>query len=409
MTTFTEKDYLMPFEVAGLQFRNQFIVASGPTTKNIDQLLEAQRCGWGGVSLKLAIEPPPYINLAPRYKWWKGQKYLAFAAETRLTLDQALRLTEQGRKQTGDLIILANITYTGPEGMAGWIDMARALVAAGAHAIELNMCCPNMSFNLELLGNGDRTVQSGASLGQNIQIVSTATEIIVNALDVPVFVKLTAEGGNIAQVAKACFDKGAHVVSTGANRLGIPDFDIHDPMQGPYRLQREPSMACLSGPWIKPLARRDVVETRILAGPRPCILATGGINNHVDAIQMIMCGADIIGICTATMLRGFDILPGIIKNIKKFMAQHGYRSYRDFRDKLVEAITPADKLTPTAAYGQVDPKICTGCGRCVRIGHCYAITLTDNKAVIVPGNCTGCSTCMDVCPVDAISFVDKHK
>jgi len=405
MPKFTEDDYIMPFEVAGLKFRNQFMVASGPTTKNIGQLIEAERCGWGGVSLKLAIEPPPYINLPPRYRWWDDDKYLAFSAETRLTLDEALKLTEDGRKQTSDLIILANITYAGDKGMDGWIEVAKKFEAAGAHAVELNMCCPNMSFNLSVSGADKRTPQTGASLGQNAEIVGMATGIVVKALDIPVFVKLTPEGGKVADVAQACFENGADVAGTTANRLAIPDFDINDVARGPFRFQVQPSMGCFSGLWVKPLALRDVFEIRKKVGPDPCVLGTGGIRNYQHAIQMIMCGADIIGICTETMLRGFEFLPGLVKKTKKFMAEHGYESYMDFRDVAAKAISPADKLTIEDAYAVVDADLCTGCGCCARVGHCYAITMENEKAVIVPGDCTGCTTCMDVCPADAISFV----
>ena len=383
------------------------MVASGPATKHITQLIEAERCGWGGASLKLAIEPAPYINLDPRYRWWQQEQYLAFSAEKRLTLDEALRLTEQGRKQTKELIILANIAYTGQKGMDGWLDMARRFVEAGAHGLELNMCCPNMSFNLKVSGEQERTAQSGASLGQNAEIVGMATRIITNAVNVPVFVKLTPEGGRIAEVAHACFENGASVVGTTANRLAIPEFDIHDPGSGPFRFQVQPSMACFSGEWIKPLALRDVFEIRKKVGPKPCVLGTGGMRNHVDAIQMIMCGADMIGICTEVMLRGFGFLPAVLKNIEKFMVRHGYRSYRDFRDMAVEAITPADNLTLKQAYARVESELCDGCGRCERIGHCYAITLEDQKAIVDPDKCTGCSTCQDVCHAGAISFVER--
>jgi len=397
----------MSFEIAGLTFRNPFVVASGPATKHISQLIEAERSGWGGASLKLAIEPAPYINLDPRYRWWNKEHYFAFSAETRLTLDEALRLTEQGRKQTQELILLANIAYTGDKGMDGWLDMARRCVAAGAHALELNMCCPNMSFNLKVSGEQERTAQSGASLGQNAEIVGMATKIIANAVDVPVFVKLTPEGGRIAEVARACFENGAAVVGTTANRLAIPEFDIDHPGSGPFRFQDQPSMACFSGGWLKPLALRDVFEIRKRVGPTPCVLGTGGVRNHIDAIQMMMCGADMIGVCTEVMLRGFGILPAMLKNIEKFMARHGYSSYRDFRDIMVEAITPADNLTITDVVAQVEPDLCDGCGRCERIGHCYAITLKDQKAIVNPSLCTGCTTCQDVCHADAISFVQR--
>ena len=399
---------MMSFEVAGLKFRNPFMVASGPATKHITQLVEAERCGWGGVSLKLAIEPAPYINLEPRYGWWDQEQYLAFSAEKRLTLAEALRLTEQGRKQTKELIILANIAYTGEKGMDGWLAMARQFVDAGAHGLELNMCCPNMSFNLEVSGEKERTAQSGASLGQNAEIVGMATRIIADAVDIPVFVKLTPEGGKIADVAQACFENGAVVVGTTANRLAIPEFDIHNPSSGPFRFQVQPSVACFSGGWIKPLALRDVFEIRKKVGPRPCVLGTGGVRNYIDAIQMIMCGADIIGICTEVMLHGFDLISALLKNIEKFMTRYGYHSYRDFRDLAVEAITPADNLTIQDVTAQVEPDLCDGCGCCERIGHCYAIALESQKAVIDPDQCTGCSMCQDVCHAGAISFVERR-
>jgi len=288
---------------------------------------------------------------------------LAFSAEKRVRLEEALRLTEQGRRRTKELIILANIAYTGEKGMDGWVDMARKFVEAGAHGLELNMCCPNMSFNLKISGEKERTAQSGASLGQNARIVGMATRIIADAVDVPVFVKLTPEGGRIAEVAQACFENGASVVGTTANRLAIPEFDIHDPRRGPLPFQVEPSVACFSGRWLKPLALRDVFEIRKRVGPVPCILGTGGVRNYVDAVQMMMCGADMVGICTEVMLGGFGFLSGLLKNIEKFMVRHGYHSYRDFRDMAVEAISPADKLTLKQVYAQVEPELCDGCGR----------------------------------------------
>jgi Fe-S-cluster-containing hydrogenase component 2 len=41
---------------------------------------------------------------------------------------------------------------------------------------------------------------------------------------------------------------------------------------------------------------------------------------------------------------------------------------------------------------------------CERIGHCYAITMKDGRAVICADDCTGCSTCVDICKAGAISM-----
>lgn len=399
-----QDDGRLALAVGGLTFRNNFMVASGPTVKWKEQLVLAEESGWAAASLKLAFEPEPYISLPPRYRWFKAEQYHAFTAEKRLTFDQCLRLLEAGRRLTRQLVLFANITYTGAKpGTSGWEGMARKAEAAGAHAIELNMCCPNMSFNVSLSEEA-RTAQTGASMGQNAVIVSTIAAAVKKAVKIPVFVKITPEGGRIAEVAKACFDKGVAGVASVANRLAIAEFDIENINQGPYRLQLEPTLACFSGPWIKPLALRDVYEIRKKAGKEAKILGTGGIASARDAIQFMLCGADLVGVCTETMLRGFDFLPQWLKQMRAFMDRHGYKSYRDFRDLAARKITSADKLTLAGGYAEVAAAKCNGCALCERIGHCNAIEIIDRKSRITKEKCLGCSTCVDICPQGAISM-----
>lgn len=396
----------MALTIGNVTFRNNFVVGSGPTVKWKEQLILAEESGWAGVSLKLAFDPEPYISLPPRYRWFKEEKYHAFTAEKRLTFDQSLKLLEEGRKITRNLVLFANFTYVGDKtGVAGWEEMGRKAEAAGAHVLELNMCCPNMSFNVALSDEA-RTEQTGASMGQNAAVVSMIAEAVQKAVKIPVFVKITPEGGRIADVAKACFDKGIPCVASVANRLAIAEFDIENVNQGPYRLQDEPTLACFSGPWIKPLALRDVYEIRKKSGSNPFILGTGGVASAKDAIQMIMCGADLIGVCTETMLKGFDFLPKWLKQMREFMDRHGYANYRDFRDAAVSKLISADKLTLHGGYAEIDPAKCNGCGLCEKIGHCNAITIINRKSRINREKCLACSTCVDICPKGAIRMTD---
>ncbi len=403
-----QDDGRLALTIGNLKFRNNFIVASGPTVKWKEQLILAEECGWAGASLKLAFEPEPYISLPPRYRWFGKEKYHAFTAEKRLTFEQCLQLLADGRKATRNLVLFANITYTGDKpGATGWEDMARKAEAAGAHAIELNMCCPNMSFNVALSEKEKKnTAQTGASMGQNAVVVGMIAEAVKKAVKIPVFAKITPEGGHIGDVAKACFDKGIDCVVSVANRLAIADFDIENINQSPYRLQDEPTMACFSGPWIKPLALRDVYEIRKKAGVTRLIQGTGGIASARDAIQFIMCGADLIGVCTETMLHGFDFLPKWLKQMGEFMDRHCYKSYRDFRDFALQKIAPADKLTLHGGYAEVDLTKCNGCGLCEKIGHCNAIEIVDRKSRVTKEKCLACSTCVDICPRGAIRMVD---
>jgi ferredoxin len=153
---------------------------------------------------------------------------------------------------------------------------------------------------------------------------------------------------------------------------------------------------------------RDVFEMRKMAGPGPHINGTGGIASMEDAVQMMMCGADSIGLCTETMLHGFGFLENWMKALKEYMERMGFKTARDMRDLLIPEIKSAAALTVWAGYAEVDEKKCSGCGLCVDIGHCSAIVLTDGKlASIDPALCKGCSTCIDLCPKSAMRMIEK--
>jgi heterodisulfide reductase subunit A len=74
---------------------------------------------------------------------------------------------------------------------------------------------------------------------------------------------------------------------------------------------------------------------------------------------------------------------------------------------------PTIKLEPVVAW--VDPELCNGCGRCVRVCPYHAITGGDAKkkikATVVEAMCQGCGTCAPECNFDAITirhFTDQQ-
>ncbi|HOV39522.1 MAG TPA: hypothetical protein PLG79_12410, partial [Spirochaetales bacterium] len=152
--------------LGGVKLENPFLVGSGPTVKNVDQIKAAADNGWAGASVKLAIDPFPYLNFPPRYRWLKKEKIHIFTAEKRLTAEEALAVVEEGRKARENFVLIPTLTYDG-EDYEGWGKLAKRFVDAGARVLELNMCCPNMSFNLS--NTGVKTQKStGASLGNDL-------------------------------------------------------------------------------------------------------------------------------------------------------------------------------------------------------------------------------------------------
>ncbi len=339
-------DFDLPVEVAGIKYRNPFVVLSGPTTMTVEQLERIQATGWGAASLKLTVDPLPYINRVPRYGYYPDKNFLSFTAEKRLLLDQLLELIEAGRKRCKELILYANITYAGDDGVDGWVRMARKCEAAGVHVVELNMCCPNMSFNVQVSGKDDGAgPKTGASMGSQKGIASQIVAAVKKALSIPLFLKLTPEGGQIGPIAKAAVEAGADAVGGTANRLGVPPINLDDPTSSMYALQKEIGMACMNGPWLKPLGLRDVYEMRRNCGPDAVLTGAGGVSTWQDAVEYAMVGADLVGACTRTITHGFGFMPEFITGVKKYLQDNGFSSLREVRDVLVPAITAAPELT----------------------------------------------------------------
>ena len=357
-------EIFLPVTIGGLTFKNPFYVASGPTTKSVRQLVRIEETGWAAASIKLTIAPEPYLSRYPRYGMFTDWNALAFTTEKRLAFDEGLRLVDEGKKALKELLLFANITYAGDDGIAGWVDMAKSFEDAGADVVELNMCCPNMSYNLQLT-TGDceaSTKKTGASLGQQGDAVAEIVRAIKKDVRIPVFVKLTPEGGKIADVAKTLFAAGADAVGGTANRMGMSPIDLDDPGASPFHFQKEISMACHCGSWLKPLARRDTYEIRKVCGSDARIMAAGGVATWEDAAQMIMCGADIVGVCSETLMSGYDIVRPMISGLKSYMDKRGDADVRQLRDLIVPQVKTAAEVTQFAGYAKVtEPNLAAPC------------------------------------------------
>jgi NADPH-dependent glutamate synthase beta subunit-like oxidoreductase/dihydroorotate dehydrogenase len=352
--------------IAGLSFRNPFFVASGPTTHSADQIARACELGWAGASIKLTFDPPPYINRVPRYGYFEGagQGFLSFTAERRLAFDEGLELVRQSLPRVSkDFVVMANYSYAGDAGVEGWVNMARGFVDAGCHALEVNLGCPNMSFNRQLTGDYDASdPKSGASVGMVPELTAEIVKATREAVSVPVFVKLTPEGGQLGSVSKAAYEAGADAVGSNANRLAIPPIDIYNPKQSCYHLQQEVSMSCMSGPWAKPLALRDLFEIRKRNGPDVRAVATGGCETWSDAIEFALFGADLIGICTAILAHGFGIIEGLVEGVLRYMDRMGHERWGDMRGLLVNEVKSAPALTLYPGHARCkDPNLSAPC------------------------------------------------
>ena len=90
-------------------------------------------------------------------------------------------------------------------------------------------------------------------------------------------------------------------------------------------------MGGISGAALKPVALRCVAEIR-QAVDVP-IIGTGGIMTGMDAAEMLMAGATMIGIGSAVWYRGPEVFGAINTELVEFMESEGYSDLESMRGK----------------------------------------------------------------------------
>lgn len=210
-----------------------------------------------------------------------------------------------------DTAFFANI---GADDLEGYAEIAARLSEVSKlTALELNISCPN--------------VKKGCiQFGSTAEGVRQATKAAVNASKLPVFVKLSPNTGNIADMARAAADGGAAGICVINTLMGMAiDIKTRRAKLGNYT-------GGLSGPAIRPVAVRMVWECR-KAVTLP-IIGMGGIVNWQDAIEFFLAGANAISIGTANFVDPHAPML-ILRGIEDYMRENGFASINELSGAMV--------------------------------------------------------------------------
>ena len=215
-----------------------------------------------------------------------------------------------------------------------------------------------------------------------------------DALDVPVMVKLSPHGENMAAAARAAADAGADGI-VAINSFG-PVLSIDIETATP-RLGGANGYGWISGPALKPLAVRCVRDIcRAVDLP---VVGVGGVSTGRDAVEMLMCGASAVGVCTAAILRGPQIFGRIARELGEWLDAHGYDSVADIRGLALTRAWPSGPLPAPSIRAN-----CNGCAICETACVYGAIHIVDGRAAIDGETCTRCGLCVTRCRLDAIAW-----
>lgn len=155
-----------------------------------------------------------------------------------------------------------------------------------ADSVELNFSCPHAATGY------------GASIGSSAQIAGDYVRKI--RLEVgngicPVLVKLTPNVPDIGAIAKAVIEAGADGI-VAINTLEPKIYSLDGNVILNNKLGGKGGQ---SGKWIKEAALNAVRSIRKAIGPEVVLIGEGGVSSGNDAADMVMAGADAVGIGSA--------------------------------------------------------------------------------------------------------------
>jgi dihydroorotate dehydrogenase (NAD+) catalytic subunit len=185
--------------------------------------------------------------------------------------------------------------------------VAKKAVDAGADAIELNASCPHVK-------------QTGAEIGQSPKLLGEVVQMVKEAINKPLIVKLSPNVADITVQAAAAIEAGADAL-TAVNTLKAMAIDTETMLPILSNVK-----GGLSGPAIKPVALRcvyDVAEAFDVP-----IIGCGGISNWRDAVEFFLAGASAIQVGTAVAI-DTEVFQTINKGVETYLRRKHFGSVKD--------------------------------------------------------------------------------
>ena len=207
----------------------------------------------------------------------------------------------------------------------GWVDYARQVDEAGAHAIELNL------FHVP----ADVTA-TGRAVEQQYEDVVRG---VCAAVSIPVAVKIGPYFSAMGEMAQRFVAAGARGLVL-FNRFYQPDFDLD-------RMDVAPTLDLSSPSEIRlPLLWLAVLHGRIEAS----LAATTGVHSHVEAAKYILAGADVVMSTSAVLQHGPAHLGTIRKGLEAWMDKKGFESVSQIRGSMSQQRVAAPSTFERANY-----------------------------------------------------------
>lgn len=173
--------------------------------------------------------------------------------------------------------------------------------------LEINISCPNVHGG-------------GMSFGTSAHAAAQVTRAVRAAVKKPVYIKLTPNVTDIAEIARAVEDAGADGISMINTLLGMR---INLKTKQPVIANK---MGGMSGPCVFPLALRMVYQ--VYEAVKIPIIGMGGVSSAEDVVEMMLAGASAVQVGAANLVNPCACRD-IIRDLPQIMKKYGIKKLSD--------------------------------------------------------------------------------
>jgi dihydroorotate oxidase B, catalytic subunit (EC 1.3.3.1) len=289
-------------KITGIELENPTILAAGIMGTTGASLARVAKEGAGAIVTK-SIGPEPKEGHKNPSMIDLGYGFLNAMGLPNPSYPDFKKELAIAKKQAGTPVIAS--IFGGNE--EEFVEVAQGLLDSNPDAFELNVSCPH-------------ALGYGASVGSNPDAVERITAAVKDAVDIPVWIKLTPNVTDIVTIGDAAQRGGADAVVAINTVKGMAiDIESGYPILGNR-------FGGLSGKAVKPVAIKCVYD--LYTALDIPVIGVGGVYTWEDAIEMMMAGATAVQIGSA-VYEGLQVFSSIATGIEMFIAERGYKDVTD--------------------------------------------------------------------------------
>ena len=294
----------------GLKLSSPLVVSASPLSRDIDGICRLEEAGAAAVVLYSLFEEQLLLEemdlqhhlSAGTESFPESLSYFPQSSEFHTGPEGYLKHIRKA-KAAVNVPIIASLNGST---RGGWTKFAAEIERAGADAIECNIYYIPTDPKL-----------SAADVENTYFDIIRAVKSTVT---IPVAAKLSPFFSNFTNVAHRLDEAGADGLVL-FNRFYQPDIELETLEISPNVLLSTPMAMRLPMRWIA------LLYGRIGAN----LAATSGIHHGVDALKMIMAGADVTMLCSVLLRRGIDHIRVIEREMHEWMEEHEYESVEQIK------------------------------------------------------------------------------